>query len=101
MLQTVVFLSGAVLMSLEMVGSRLLAPTFGSSIYIWGSLIVVVMTALTLGYYFGGRIADKFPNYRVMGLVLAWRIIGMPPHGVNEPRPFMLRERSKKMFRNM
>ena len=71
MLQTIVFLSGAVLMSLEMVGSRLLAPTFGSSIYIWGSLIVVVMTALTLGYYYGGRIADKFPNYRVMGLVLA------------------------------
>jgi spermidine synthase len=70
MLYLVVFLSGAVLMSLEMVGSRILAPTFGSSIYIWGSLIVVVMAALTLGYYFGGRFADKFPSLLMMGIIL-------------------------------
>ena len=70
MLYLVVFLSGAVLMSLEMVGSRILAPTFGSSIYIWGSLIVVVMAALTLGYYFGGRYADRFPNLLMMGVIL-------------------------------
>ncbi len=71
MLQGIVFLCGAVLMSLEMVGSRLLAPTFGSSIYVWGALIVVVMAALTLGYYCGGRIADKYPHYRIMGAILA------------------------------
>ncbi len=70
MLYLVVFLSGAVLMSLEMVGSRILAPTFGSSIYIWGSLIVVVMAALTLGYYFGGRYADRFPSLLTMGIIL-------------------------------
>jgi spermidine synthase len=70
MLYLIVFVSGAVLMSMEMVGSRLLAPTFGSSIYVWGALIVVVMTALTLGYYFGGRIADRYPNYAVMGMIL-------------------------------
>ncbi|NLM37942.1 MAG: fused MFS/spermidine synthase [Firmicutes bacterium] len=71
MLTLTVFLSGAVLMSLEMVGSRILAPTFGSSIYIWGSLIVVVMAALTLGYYLGGRIADRYPNFLVIGIILA------------------------------
>ncbi|HEX3046046.1 MAG TPA: fused MFS/spermidine synthase [Bacillota bacterium] len=70
MLQLIVFFSGAVLMSLEMVGSRLLAPTFGTSIYVWGSLIVVVMAALTLGYYCGGRIADKYPGFQVMGAIL-------------------------------
>ena len=70
MLQIIVFLSGAVLMALEMVGSRLLAPTFGSSIYVWGSLIVVVMAALTIGYYCGGRIADKFPNAALLGVIL-------------------------------
>ena len=70
MLYLVVFLSGAVLMSLEMVGSRILAPTFGSSIFIWGSLIVVVMTALTLGYYFGGRHADRFPSLFMMASIL-------------------------------
>lgn len=71
MLTLTVFLSGAVLMALEMVGSRILAPTFGSSIYIWGSLIVVVMAALTLGYYMGGRIADRFPYLLVIGIILA------------------------------
>lgn len=71
MLRFVVFLSGAVLMSLEMVGSRILAPAFGSSIYIWGALIVVVMAALTLGYYYGGRVADRHPDLAVMGLILA------------------------------
>lgn len=69
MLQIIVFLCGAVLMSLEMVGSRLLAPSFGSSIYVWGSLIVVVMTALTLGYYCGGRIADKHPSFMMLGAI--------------------------------
>lgn len=71
MLTLIVFLSGAVLMSLEMVGSRILAPTFGSSIYVWGSLIVVVMAALTLGYYVGGRIADRYPDLLVIGMILA------------------------------
>lgn len=71
MLKVIIFLGGAVLMALEMVGSRLLAPTFGSSIYVWGSLIVVVMTALTTGYYYGGRLADRHPSYLVMGIILA------------------------------
>ncbi len=70
MLYLVVFLSGAVLMSLEMVGSRILAPTFGSSIFIWGALIVVVMAALTFGYYFGGRYADRFPSLLMLGTIL-------------------------------
>ena len=42
----VVFVSGAVLMAFEIVGSRVLAPYFGSSIFVWGSLISVVMAAL-------------------------------------------------------
>jgi spermidine synthase len=88
MLQIIVFLCGAVLMSLEMVGSRLLAPYFGSSIYVWGSLIVVVMAALTLGYYCGGRIADKHPSYMVLAAFtgLAGIFIGFLPfwnHPVN------------------
>ncbi|TCL73327.1 spermidine synthase [Hydrogenispora ethanolica] len=70
MLYLTVFLSGAILMSLEMVGSRILAPSFGSSIYIWGSLIVVVMAALTLGYYGGGRLADRRPDLGMLGLIL-------------------------------
>ena len=46
----IVFVSGAVLMGLEIAGSRVLAPHFGSSIFVWGSLISVVMAALSTGY---------------------------------------------------
>ena len=59
----VVFISGAVLMALEIVGSRVLAPYFGSSIFVWGSLISVVMAALSIGYYWGGWLSAREPSY--------------------------------------
>jgi hypothetical protein len=49
LLDVIVFVSGAVLMSLEIVGSRVLAPYFGNSIFVWGSLISVVLAALSAG----------------------------------------------------
>ena len=52
-------ISGAVVMALEVVAFRLYAPYFGYSIYVWGSMISVVMLALALGYGFGGRLADR------------------------------------------
>ncbi|MEM7000470.1 MAG: fused MFS/spermidine synthase [Pseudomonadota bacterium] len=42
-------------MSLELLGGRLLAPYFGSSIYVWGSIITVFMVSLSAGYLLGGR----------------------------------------------
>ena len=66
----VVFISGAVLMSLEIVGSRVLAPHFGSSIFVWGSLISVVMTALSIGYYWGGWLSAREPSYAKLLLLL-------------------------------
>jgi len=66
----VVFISGAVLMALEIVGSRVLAPHFGSSIFVWGSLISVVMTALSIGYYWGGWLSAREPSYAKLLLLL-------------------------------
>jgi spermidine synthase len=63
LLNIVVFISGAVLMALEIVGSRVLAPYFGSSIFVWGSLISAVMTALSIGYYWGGWLSAREPSY--------------------------------------
>ena len=57
-----VFICGAVVMSLEILGSRLLAPFFGNTIFVWGSLIGVVLASLSLGYFLGGRIADIRPS---------------------------------------
>src|SRR5438445_7593775 len=71
LLNVVVFVSGAVLMALEIVGSRVLAPYFGSSIFVWGSLISVIMAALSLGYYWGGWLSAREPSYgRLFTLLL-------------------------------
>jgi len=69
-LRFVVFGSGAVLMALEIVGSRILAPYFGSSVYVWGSLISIFLAALSLGYYLGGVAADRWPRPRVLATTL-------------------------------
>ncbi|HPD17254.1 MAG TPA: fused MFS/spermidine synthase [Planctomycetota bacterium] len=70
-LYIVVFVCGAVLMAFEMVGSRILAPTFGSTIFVWGSLIGVFLAALSLGYYVGGGLADRWPKFSLLGAIIA------------------------------
>ncbi|RIK73787.1 MAG: hypothetical protein DCC67_17460 [Planctomycetota bacterium] len=61
-LNVLVFVSGAALMGLEIVGSRLLAPYFGNSVFVWGSLISLFLIALSLGYYIGGWLSDRRPS---------------------------------------
>ncbi len=65
-----VFVSGAVVMALELLGSRLLAPVFGNSIFVWGSLIGVVLAALSAGYYLGGRLADLKPEFQSLSIII-------------------------------
>lgn len=57
-------------MGLEIVGSRVLAPFFGSSVYVWGSLISIFLAALSLGYYFGGVAADRWPRTGLLAAML-------------------------------
>ena len=64
------FLTGAIIMCLEILGFRLFAPYFGYSVYVWGSLIGIVMTALALGYYVGGRLADRGVRPLVLYLII-------------------------------
>src|SRR5262245_32948968 len=63
----VAFVTGAIVMSFEMLGSRYLNPHFGSGIYTWASLISTVLAALTLGYFLGGTLADRRPQAAVLG----------------------------------
>ena len=68
----VVVTPGAVLMALEIVSSRVLAPQFGSSVYVWGSIIGVFLAAMSAGYFWGGKLADRQPKMTVLGrLILA------------------------------
>lgn len=69
-------------MALEILGSRLLQPVFGSSVlFVWGSLIGVVLSALSAGYYLGGELADVKPDFQVLSVVIFGAglfIIGLP-----------------------
>jgi spermidine synthase len=66
-----VFIAGGVLLGMELVASRVLAPFFGSSIFVWGALIGVVLAGLSAGYWIGGVLADRFPRPALLLGVLA------------------------------
>ena len=70
MLAFTVFSCGAAVMVLEIVGARILAPFLGTSIVVWTGLIGVVMAALALGYWQGGRIADRRPDPKVLARII-------------------------------
>lgn len=67
----VAFLAGWVIMQIEILGGRLLAPYFGYSIYQWGALIGVVMAALAAGYALGGHVGDRPGARRFLLVALA------------------------------
>ncbi len=69
-LELTVFTCGALVMIYEIIGSRLLSPYIGASTYVWTSLIGVILAALSLGYWLGGRIADRRPELKILAFVL-------------------------------
>ncbi len=71
MLEIVVFACGAALMGLEFIAARLLAPALGSSLFVWGAVISIVMVALSLGYWAGGQVADRFGSTRMLAPIIA------------------------------
>ncbi len=56
------FISGFCIMTIEMLGARILSPYFGGSLSVWGSIITIFMLALALGYLFGGRLSTRNPS---------------------------------------
>ena len=75
------FTGGFVIMALELLGGRVLAPYFGSSIYVWGSIITVFMLSLALGYLLGGRLSThnpsllRFATLFVFGALLTYPLV--------------------------
>lgn len=61
------FTSGFIIMSIELLGGRILAPYFGNSIYVWGSIITVFMVALSIGYLIGGQLSLMAPRLSKYG----------------------------------
>jgi predicted membrane-bound spermidine synthase len=66
----VAFVTGAIVMSFEMLGSRYLNPYFGSGIYTWAALISTVLIALMAGYFLGGALADRTASPTVLALTV-------------------------------
>lgn len=71
-LELTVFISGAVVMMFEIIGSRIVAPYLGSSLIIWTSLIGVILASLSVGYWWGGRLADRQADEKTLSLITLW-----------------------------
>jgi len=60
------FFSGMSIMAVELCASRLMAPFFGTSTFVWTNIIGIIMIALSIGYFIGGRLADRKPQLRIL-----------------------------------
>ena len=69
-LEAAVFVCGALLMVFEIIGSRILSPFIGTSTYIWTSLIGIILASLSLGYWLGGKWADRKPDIKILAAVI-------------------------------
>lgn len=78
-LELTVFTGGAVIMIFELVGSRVLGPYFGTSIFVWTSLIGIILGSLSLGYHLGGKVSDTNPTLKRLASIifLAGLLIGI------------------------
>ena len=79
LLYLIVSVSGAAVLAIEILGTRVLAPYYGSSLFLWSALISVTLAALSAGYAIGGWWADRGPRLARLGFLLAvagaWMLI--------------------------
>ena len=69
-IEITVFLCGALGMALELVAARVLSPYIGSSNLIWTTIIGIMLTSMSIGYWIGGKIADKRPDINILSLLI-------------------------------
>ena len=71
-LETIVFLGGAIGMGLELIAARILSPYVGSSNVVWTSIIGIILVSMSLGYWIGGKNADKNANINKLANILLY-----------------------------
>jgi len=69
-LEIIVFLAGAIGMGLELIAARVLSPYVGSSNIVWTSIIGIILASMSLGYWLGGKKADKSANMEYLSNIL-------------------------------
>jgi len=70
-LYCLVFVSGAAVLAIEILGTRILGPYYGVSLFLWSALIAVTLIALSVGYTIGGRWADKAATMRRLSIIIS------------------------------
>lgn len=65
-----VFLTGAAVMAIEIVGTRVVGPVFGVNLFVWSALLTVTLGALALGYWAGGVVADRVPTRSLLSVLV-------------------------------
>ena len=80
-LELLVFVVGTSTLGAEIAAARLMAPFFGDSTIVWANTIAIVLVALSIGYWFGGRLADRHPHLRGLCLLViaAAVLLGLVP----------------------
>ena len=80
-LELLVFMVGTSTLGAEIAAARLMAPFFGDSTIVWANTIAIVLVALSAGYWFGGRLADRHPHLRGLCLLVlvASLLLGLVP----------------------
>src|SRR3954467_950540 len=64
------FIEGAAVMCAELCGARLLAPLFGSSLYVWATVMGITLAALAAGYFFGGLYSGRSSEQKTLRTIL-------------------------------
>lgn len=75
------FTSGMVSLGVELTASRLLAPYFGETHPVWAAIIGLILLYLTVGYFLGGRWADRSPHRATLYQIISWAalLVGLVP----------------------
>jgi predicted membrane-bound spermidine synthase len=90
--EAVKFVSGVTTLAAELAAARLIAPAFGASTIVWANTIAIALAALAVGYWLGGRLADRHPTVRAMArgglagalMVALIPLVAVPLLGVTE-----------------
>ena len=71
LLYVIAFIVGFVMMGYEILGVRVLAPFYGTSVYVWGAAISIFLAGLSIGYALGGRIAEHRADGKILAVLVA------------------------------